>query len=52
MEDNIQKFELVVIDTNVSSNYLAHSSMLKIKDITGICDKPENDIFEILQKNN
>jgi|TARA_B110000211_G_scaffold70999_1_gene82318 hypothetical protein len=50
--DNIQKFELFVIDTNVSSNYLAHSSMLKIKDITGICDKPENDIFEILQKNN
>tara|TARA_B100000787_G_scaffold11469_1_gene8529 strand:- start:4425 stop:4976 length:552 start_codon:yes stop_codon:yes gene_type:complete len=51
-EDDIQKFELYITDTNVDNKYLSHSSMLKIKDITGICDKPEFDSFKILQKNN
>jgi len=50
--DNIQKFELYLTTTDICSKYLAHSSLLKLTDVTGICDKPEYDIFEILQKNN
>jgi len=51
VKDDIQKFELYIMKSTVCSKYLAESSMLKIKDVTGICSKPENDIFKILQKN-
>lgn len=46
--DNIQKFELYLINTSICSKYLAHSSILKIKDITGVCQKPDIDIFKII----
>jgi hypothetical protein len=51
--DSIQKLEIYTTDNNVSSEYLAHSSLLKIKDIMDICKTGENleEKMEILQKN-
>ena len=50
--DSIQKLEIYTTDSNVSSNYLAHSSLLKIKDIMDICNNGEKLEYnmEILQK--
>ena len=50
--DTIQKLEIYTTDNNVSSDYLAHSSLLKIKDIMNICNngKEIEDTMEILQK--
>lgn len=50
--DSIQKLEIYTTDNNVSSDYLAHSSLLKIKDIMNICNngKKLEDTMEILQK--
>ena len=50
--DSIQKLEIYTTDNNVSSDYLAHSSLLKIKDIMDICKNGEclEDTMEILQK--
>ena len=50
--DSIQKLEIYTTDNNVSSDYLAHSSLLKIKDIMDICNngKKIENTMEILQK--
>ena len=50
--DSIQKLEIYTTDTKVSSDYLAHSSLLKIMDIMDICKNGEDfeNIMEILQK--
>lgn len=52
--DPIQKLEIYITDINVCKNYLAHSSILKIKDIMNICKckngETSEDCMEILQK--
>ncbi len=50
--DSIQTLEIYTTDNNVSSDYLAHSSLLKIKDIMDICNngKMLEYTMEILQK--
>lgn len=50
--DSIQKLEIYTTDTKVSSDYLAHSSLLKIIDIMKICKNGDDlqDSMKILQK--
>ena len=51
--DSIQKLEIYITDTIVNENYLAHSSLLKIKDIMNVIrpeDREEDLVMEILQK--
>lgn len=52
--DSIQKLEIYTTDNKVCSKYLAHSSLLKIKDIMNMFENEgqEDTFMEILQNNN
>ena len=52
--DSIQKLEIYTKDNKVCSNYLAHSSLLKIKDIMNVVGDEGKEclVMEILQNNN